>query len=133
MNDTQPPPDFNQRVGANLRALRAITGLSQTQLAEAMSARGYSWQQQTVLKIEKGARPLRFEEADALTSVFGCTLEDVRARDLAQSAFWELSKVEGHIEELELLRKKIDDELAADRKRAWELSNVIVEANSVER
>jgi transcriptional regulator with XRE-family HTH domain len=54
---------FDQLVGANLRTYRNARGLSQADLASALSAGGELVHPQTIQKIEKGARPLRYAEA----------------------------------------------------------------------
>lgn len=69
--------DFNARVGANVKWLRVVAGLSQTQLAEALSRHGFSAHQQTVLKIEKGSRPLRLEEAVQVAEVLDIPVTDL--------------------------------------------------------
>jgi transcriptional regulator with XRE-family HTH domain len=63
--------DFNQRVGANLARLRKATALSQADLARELTLRGFPFQQQGILKVEKGSRPLKFEEALAMAAILG--------------------------------------------------------------
>src|SRR5215212_359391 len=55
--------DFSQRVGTNLQLHRKAKGYSQSDLAGLLEQRGLPFQQQTILKIEKGTRPLKLEEA----------------------------------------------------------------------
>lgn len=63
---------FDQLVGANIRAYRTAIGMSQVELAEALGrSLGERIHQQTVQKIEKGTRPLRFSEAGAIAKVLG--------------------------------------------------------------
>ena len=47
--------DFNQRVGANIQRLRKEKGMSQADLARELTARGYSFQHQGILKIERAS------------------------------------------------------------------------------
>ncbi len=54
-------------IGANLTRIRA--GRSQKDLADAMRERGFKWSQATVWSVEKGERPLRLTEAQALGGV----------------------------------------------------------------
>jgi transcriptional regulator with XRE-family HTH domain len=70
--ETKP---FDERVGANLRRVREAAGLSQADLATKLAEQGLPLAQQTVYKIEHGARPLRFEESLAVTEILGvdCT------------------------------------------------------------
>lgn len=60
---------FDALLGTGIQQIRESMGLTQTRLAEAMSARGNAWHQQTVVKTEKGLRPLRFVEALALADI----------------------------------------------------------------
>jgi transcriptional regulator with XRE-family HTH domain len=71
VNNQQVPIDFNVRVGGNLQQLRKEKGMSQTDLAQELTERGFPFQQQTILKIEKGARPLKLEEAQVIAEILG--------------------------------------------------------------
>jgi len=62
----------DELVGANIRQLRIAAGLSQGQLASKL---GESYRQQTLLKIEKGSRPLRLTEAAVLAQVLDTTVD----------------------------------------------------------
>jgi transcriptional regulator with XRE-family HTH domain len=66
----QVSTDFNKRVGENIQRLRKTKGMSQADLARALTARGFPFQQQGVLKLEGGTRPLRLEEALAIAEIF---------------------------------------------------------------
>lgn len=59
-------PALDAAIGENLATLRQQADLSQADLAKAMTRAGWTWHQQTVLKVEKGHRPLRLAEALAL-------------------------------------------------------------------
>ncbi len=63
---------LDEMVGANIRQLRTAAGLSQGQLASKL---GESYRQQTLLKIEKGSRPLRLTEAAVLAQVLDTTVD----------------------------------------------------------
>jgi transcriptional regulator with XRE-family HTH domain len=65
------PTDFNQRVAANIRRFRRAAGMSQAELAYELTARGFSWVQQTVVRVENGSQPLKLEEAEAVGKVLG--------------------------------------------------------------
>src|SRR4029450_4161698 len=69
--------DFNQRVGANLQLHRKAKGYSQSDLAGLLEQRGLPFQQQTILKIEKGPRPLRLEEAFVIADILGIELSSL--------------------------------------------------------
>jgi transcriptional regulator with XRE-family HTH domain len=61
--------DFDKLVGSNVQRFRLARGMSQADLAEAMTESGERVHQQTVLKIEKGTRPLKYAEAACLSNV----------------------------------------------------------------
>ena len=61
---SSPDAGFDEVVGANIRRYRTARGMSQADLAEAMDVH-----QQTIQKIEKGVRPLRYSEAIAIARV----------------------------------------------------------------
>ncbi|RAY13610.1 hypothetical protein DPM19_18195 [Actinomadura craniellae] len=60
-----------------LRGMRTARGLSQEDVAQMMTAAGFSWRQTTVAKTEAGARPVRLNEAVALAYFFGLTVDDM--------------------------------------------------------
>ena len=56
--------NFDVMVGKNVQVLRESIGISQSKLADAVSGQGpSSLHQQTIVKIEKGTRPLKLSEA----------------------------------------------------------------------
>lgn len=70
---TLPEPEV--LAGQELRRLRVARGWSQDEVARRMAAYGYdSWHQTTVGRIEAAQRPLRLNEAVALTGLFGVPL-----------------------------------------------------------
>lgn len=70
-------PSFNAVVGQNVQRLRKLTANSQEGLARDLAARGLSLQQQTILKIEKGQRPLRLDEAVVFADALRVTVADL--------------------------------------------------------
>ena len=60
-----------------MRAMRARLNLSQSQVALAMTHRGFAWHQTTVAKTESGERALRLDEASALAGVLGVEVTDL--------------------------------------------------------
>ena len=60
-----------QLVGARARDLRIARNLTQTDVAKAMSAHGFTWRQGTVSATEAAERPIRVNEAAALAVVLG--------------------------------------------------------------
>jgi transcriptional regulator with XRE-family HTH domain len=66
--------DFNKQVGASLQRHRKAAGWSQADIANQLTLRGLSFQQPTVLKVERGSRPLKFEEAVAIADILGIDL-----------------------------------------------------------
>jgi transcriptional regulator with XRE-family HTH domain len=71
------PIGFNQRVGANLQLHRKAKGYSQSDLAGMLEQRGLPFQQQTILKIEKGTRPLKLKEAYVIADILGIELSSL--------------------------------------------------------
>ncbi len=58
-------------IGGNIQALRKRLDLSQAELAEKLTrSSGTNYHQQTILRIEKGERPLKVSEAIAFAKVF---------------------------------------------------------------
>lgn len=58
-------------IGRNIQALRKRLDLSQAELAEKLTrSSGTNYHQQTILRIEKGERPLKVSEAIAFAKVF---------------------------------------------------------------
>lgn len=90
------------QIGATIQEVREHVGLTQARLAEAMAARGNAWHQQTVVKTEKGLRPLRLTEA--------CDLAAVLHVDLAV-----LAGVEGLSPEHLALKAQLDRAEEAER------------------
>ncbi|UYM05458.1 helix-turn-helix transcriptional regulator [Solicola gregarius] len=63
---------LNEAVGANIRKLRQAVNMSQTELASHVDE---SFRQQTILKIEKGSRPLKLTEAVAIAEALSVSVE----------------------------------------------------------
>lgn len=72
--------DVDARVGVGIQALRETLGLTQARLAEAMAQAGHAWHQQTVVKTEKGLRPLRLAEAFDLASALHVDVTELDPR-----------------------------------------------------
>lgn len=67
-------PTVERFFGARVRELREAKGMSQADLAEAMTQRGVRWHQTTVAKSEKGQRPIRLDEAALLAELLFTSL-----------------------------------------------------------
>ena len=70
VDSTQPPTNVNKRLGGNIQRLRKAKGMSQADLARELTARGFPFQHQGILKLEGGTRPLRFAEGLAIAEIF---------------------------------------------------------------
>lgn len=57
---------LDQNIAANVREYRESRGLSQDELAQRMTDRGFGFSQATIWKIESGQRPVKASEAAAL-------------------------------------------------------------------
>lgn len=76
-------PDFDRIVGDNIATLRKARGMTQEELAAGVSEHGLSMRQQTVVKIEKGQRPLRLQEADLIGLVLDVSVDSLLAEQVA--------------------------------------------------
>jgi transcriptional regulator with XRE-family HTH domain len=63
--------DLDQKIAANLRAYRESHGLSQDELAQRMTDRGFGFSQATIWKIESGQRPVKASELAAFADALG--------------------------------------------------------------
>jgi transcriptional regulator with XRE-family HTH domain len=120
---TQPPSSFNKRVGENIRLLRLSHGLSQAQLAAILQGSGFGLHQQGVAKIEQGERPLRFEEALAISAILEVDpavltqLDQSEERDAAMKKLFRAEDNVGRVQrqvndlrfELEIAIKSLQD------------------------
>lgn len=59
---------LDQNIAANVREYRESRGLSQDELAQRMTDRGFGFSQATIWKIESGQRPVKLSEAAALAN-----------------------------------------------------------------
>lgn len=66
---TLSAPQTDAEIGTDLTTARERAELSQRDLAAAMTGRGFKWSQATVSQIEKGTRPLRYNEAQHLAEL----------------------------------------------------------------
>jgi transcriptional regulator with XRE-family HTH domain len=98
MNNQRTSADFNQRVGGNVRRFREAAGLSQTELAEQLTRRGYAFAQQGILKIEQGNRPLKAEELCVFAELLNVPLDALTAQpDERLAALEQLNSTEAAI------------------------------------
>lgn len=115
-------PEPEVLAGQELRRLRVARGWSQDEVARRMAAYGYnSWHQTTVGRIEAAQRPLRLNEAVALTTLFGVPLYQLLAPlDLG------VDEMDGEIRRVEAERDEvareagITDEARATAMAAYE-------------
>ncbi len=66
--------DIDQNIAANLRAYREAGSVSQEELAQRMTNRGFGFSQATIWKVESGQRPVRASELIALADSLGIML-----------------------------------------------------------
>jgi transcriptional regulator with XRE-family HTH domain len=65
----------DERISANVRALREQGGISQAELARRMVERGHPWHQSTVTRVEQGTQQLRAAELVDLAAIFKTSLD----------------------------------------------------------
>lgn len=116
------------RIGAAIGRWREHLGLTQTRLAEQMVARGHQWHQQTVVKTEKGLRPVRLTEA--------CDLAALLHVDLAQIADVESTRADvvalrGHLARYETAAADLESARAAARSARGTLAAAVGAAADV--
>lgn len=75
MSREKPQETADVKFGANLRTLRERNGISQAELAQAMTERGWPWYQSTVARVESGRQSVRFPEAFALAELMKTSLD----------------------------------------------------------
>ena len=89
---------YAHRVGENIAQLRRARGMTQAELAERVTDTGLPFHQQTVVKIEKGQRPVRLREADAIATVLDVELDtlvtEAAAVDVATELISAIRRVE---------------------------------------
>ena len=70
-----PMSKVQELVGTNVRDLRVAAGVTQGELAGAMSKSGFRWHQATVAEIEHARRQLTFEELPVVAAYFEMPLK----------------------------------------------------------
>lgn len=97
--------ELERVIGANVRRYRTARGLSQADLATALSAQGEQVHQQTIQKIEKGTRPLKFAEALRIAEALDISVAELtfgdRWADFNAQQLKNLSTVQNLAEELD--------------------------------
>lgn len=83
-------------IGKNLATLRTAAGLSQSELAKRVEVA-----QQTIAKIEKGARPLKVSEAAQICNVLNAPLAALTAKESAVESTAELIALMYRIDQVE--------------------------------
>jgi transcriptional regulator with XRE-family HTH domain len=73
--DDDPLHAERKAFGANLRAVRDQRGMGQREVAARMAERGYAWHQNTVARVEAGARDVSHFEARALAAILRVTTD----------------------------------------------------------
>ena len=68
-------------VGRNVEHYRKSLGMTQAQLAKALSASGFKCTQQMLARIESGSRPIRLTEAPAFTAVLHVGIPELLMQD----------------------------------------------------
>lgn len=65
----------DEKISANLRALREQRGISQSELARQMSERGHPWHQSTVARVQQGTQQLRAAELMDLAEILHTSVD----------------------------------------------------------
>lgn len=109
-NTDGSPGLTGQRLADNLRTARERAGLSQAELAQRMAAQGWRFHQQTVARIEGGARRVLAEEVGVLAYILSISVDDLfRSHELAVDGWLILDDArklrEAHAEALKQARR----------------------------
>lgn len=72
-----PVENIEEKLGVVVRSLRQAAGMTQEQLAQALSNEGWAARQNTIAKLENGLRPTTLAELYVIARVF-----NVEARDI---------------------------------------------------
>lgn len=103
------------------RGLRVKAQMTQQQVAEQMTARGFSMVQSAIANIEGGRRPVRVNEAAALADVLGVDLEDLLVMPDPDGVY---ERLRAAMTEFNLLSRQAGEQrAAADRAQAL-LANI---------
>lgn len=78
---TETGPTFDELVGRNIQELRTARAMSQSTLAKELEDRGLPFRQQTIVKVEKGQRPLRLAEAEQIAHVLEVDIDTLVLTD----------------------------------------------------
>lgn len=85
--------ELQRRMAARVRELRAMAGMTQEEVAAAVTALGIPLHSTAVTRIEKAGRAITATELVALASVFRVPLDSIATRD-------GLSEIDGAIDDL---------------------------------
>lgn len=77
-------------LGRNIRERREALGLSQNDVAAAMTARGHPWHQVTVYRVERGGRTVEVHEALALAELFDTSVLSLVGQPESTRRRWEI-------------------------------------------
>lgn len=80
------PSTWDANFSDSMRVLRERAGRTQTDLAKALTARGFPFHQPTVQRIETGLRPVRLGEAYAIAEELGVSLSAMTSGGSTASA-----------------------------------------------
>jgi transcriptional regulator with XRE-family HTH domain len=106
MTDAEDGGTYDQWVGENIAQIRRARGMTQAELAERIAEDGLPFHQQTVVKIEKGQRPVRLREADAITAALDVELGALLAERPVLDA---VAMLIGATERVSTLRQELRD------------------------
>lgn len=74
-----PVENIEEKLGAVVRSLRQAAGMTQEQLAQALTGEGWATRQNTIAKLENGLRPTTIAELYVIARVFNVQARDIYA------------------------------------------------------
>jgi transcriptional regulator with XRE-family HTH domain len=123
---------MDDQVGRNVKQLREALGMSQAEVAEGMTKDGCAgFYPQTILKVEKGTRSLKFTEADSLARVLKVPMSTLL--DPGSPEAWAGFKVARMFRDLYQMETRLQDaQRDADlgHLRVQELTNALAAART---
>ena len=119
-------------MGLRLQRFRKSAGLSQAELAQELAERGLPFQQPTILKVEKGTRPLKVDEAVIIAEILNLPVADL-IRDARLETGQELLRARAERERSEQLYSEAKNLYEAAMTREWEAQDRFHTAEVEER
>ena len=123
---------MDDQVGRNVKQLREALGMSQAEVAEGMTKDGCAgFYPQTILKVEKGTRSLKFTEADSLARVLKVPMSALlNPGDPAAWAGFKVARMFRDLDQMETRLQDAQHEAEQGQRRVQELTSELATART---